>query len=263
MTTTIDLTHHHAINHYVATGQRRHPDPTIVIVDHSTGDPRSVPTEPGSLTRPVLVRRRSTGQQTPSPTTSLPANSRTEATVPRDISTWRQAVPLGCQPPEDSPWTSPLGDESSASERGVEGQVITHAERKPDLDISTALASTPPVSIPQTSQKMDVHQWRYENYVDWWRTGIAAQNGNVDPPPQNMPVDNDESSSEPRRITVLGKHPEEKPRTPPVLSIPPPPPPPQVIRVVEIPTLQVSSSPTKGNGHSNLKRGELAAKTPY
>lgn len=215
--------------------------------------PRSLPTSGDStpqyprvvIPSPTRTRRRSTGQQSPSPTptTTLPANSRADPTAPRDITSWRQGVPLGAQPEGVRPWASPLGDDDDSS-RDVE-------DLSEQPDITSPLSSTAPTSLPPSSPDAPIHQWRYENYVDWWRGGLSAPHEVVSPPPQIGEIG---SSS----VSDQGEHPQGSPvptrvtldrddRPPPVFSPPPPPlpspplhPEPQVIRIVDMPPVQVS-----------------------
>ncbi|KAG8904623.1 hypothetical protein FRB99_001420 [Tulasnella sp. 403] len=275
MPATIDSAQRHALNHYVLTGQTHLLDGydspsegtspkeverwrTRVDAGDFLIQPRSLPTE--SATPQVLPRRRSSGQQSPSPATSLPANSRADATVPRDIAAWCQAVPLGIQPPGDVPWSSRSPDSDSTSNVELEEQLISHTDRKPGPDIATALSSTPPTTLPPSTGSVDIHQWRYENYVDWWRSGMAAQQGNMSPPPPIKEVAQSRPTSPDQGEVVSPAEDAGSGRSPPTLNIPPPPPhsippEPQVIRVVEIPSMPPPSSKTRLPSHENLKRG--------
>ncbi len=200
----------------------------------------------------AVQRRRSiglTGHGSPSPATTLPANSRQDVTVPKDISTWRSAIPLGVQPPDDVPWASPVPDHDSVSTGDIEEDLIAHSGQKP----ARSMSSTAPTSIPPSSNNVDVHQWRYENFVDWWRTGMsAAHQGVVSPPPQIHELSSSGSShagDPPHSGKVEGR--------PAFLTMSPLPgmvPEPQVTRLVPIPSekpvIQAKNSP----GRDNLKR---------
>ncbi|KAG8955616.1 hypothetical protein FRC04_007607 [Tulasnella sp. 424] len=283
------LDHHqrHALNHYVLTGHARHLDgyqgeydsPSddtpphetdkwrkqafnqaagVVLADFpSSIQPRSIPAaEPATPPR-GLPRRKSSGQQSPGSGSTLPTNSRTEPTAPRDIYNWRQTVPIGCPPPEHIPWTGQVSEDDS---------VIDLA---PDPDAMSAAAT--PSSLPPASGNVEIYQWRYENYVDWWRNKMATQQtiqGVVSPPPQINEIASSSSSNSSVVSKTAPKRAATAPaaarsvevmeaRQPPTLTIPPPPPAfpePQVIRVVEIPSVQVPPAKERRPSHDNMKR---------
>lgn len=282
------LDHHqrHALNHYVLTGHARHLDgyqgdydsPSdetpphdtdrwrkqafnqqagVVLADFpSSIQPRSIPTEPATPPR-GLPHRKSSGQQSPGSASTLPTNSRTEPTAPRDISTWRQGVSLGCQPPEHIPWTGQVSEDESV------------VDLAPDPEALSSVAT--PSSLPPASGNVEIYQWRYENYVDWWRNKMATQQsiqGVVSPPPQINEVASSSSSSAASIPKTAPKRAATAPaaarsievaeaRMPPTLTIPPPPPAfpePQVIRVVEIPSVQVPPAKERRPSNDNLKR---------
>ncbi|KAG9050914.1 hypothetical protein FS837_001088 [Tulasnella sp. UAMH 9824] len=273
----------HALNHYVLTGHARHLDgyqgeydsPSDETPPHDTDRwrkqafnqqagvvladfpssilPRSLPTEPVTPPR-GLARRKSSGQQSPGSTSTLPTNSRTEPTAPRDIFTWRQGVSLGCQPPEHVPWIGQVNEDESV------------VDLAPDPDALSSAAT--PSSLPPASGNVEIYQWRYENYVDWWRNKMATQQGIqgvVSPPPQINEIASSSSSSSGRKTapkraatapaTARSVDVKEA-RMPPTLTIPPPPalPEPQVIRVVEIPSVQVPPAKERRPSNDNLKR---------
>ncbi|KAG8988076.1 hypothetical protein FRB90_002970, partial [Tulasnella sp. 427] len=272
----------HTLNHYVLTGHARHlegyqgeydspsddtpPHETdrwrkqlynqpagIVLNDFpSPVQPRSIPVaEPATPPR-GLPRRKSSGQQSPGSGSSLPTNSRTEPAAPRDIVSWRHSVPLGCPPPEHLPWTGQVSEDESTIDLAPVPEAIS--------------AAATPSSLPPSSGNVEIYQWRYENYVDWWRNKMVAQQttqGVVSPPPQINEVASSSSSSSSTVPKTSPKRAATAPaatrsvdvkdtRMPPTLAIPPPPPAfpePQVIRVVEIPSVQVP--PTKERRPSN------------
>ncbi|KAG8849967.1 hypothetical protein FRB96_000572 [Tulasnella sp. 330] len=235
--------------------------------------PFSIPSEArGSPTPPIPPRKKSTGQYSPSPSSTLPANSRLEVSVPRDIGAWVLSIPEGACPPDDAPWSSPVGESDSGTEEAIEELLIAHAERKPGPDISTIALSSEPQLLQQNKliagpkpppNDVEVYKWRYENYVDWWRTGMAAEQAK----PVSVRVAAERESSKPSmsdlgQLIVKGKLEEEKqlaeerdqtlalPSPSPATPIKPPTPgsPPRVA------SAQPPASLVQMSGAENLKR---------
>ncbi|KAG8932777.1 hypothetical protein FRC02_000546 [Tulasnella sp. 418] len=115
----------------------------------------------------------------------LGINSREEISQPRDISVWRLAIPPHCQPPDDMPWTSHVteSDDFEYEPKTVSVREPLESsesrarpiELKPGPDIHATpipLSSTLQSSAGTSPEAL--HSWRYENFVDWWRSGLKA-----------------------------------------------------------------------------------------
>ncbi|KAG9038293.1 hypothetical protein FRB95_002254 [Tulasnella sp. JGI-2019a] len=290
-----------ALHNYILTGDKRRLDGGVTVDGLKFVETPSEETPPNQVERwrqqvdaaelPVIPsptpatpprtppRKRSTGPYSPSPSTTLPANSRLELSVPRDIGAWVLSIPQGACPPDDAPWSSPVGGSEDGTEEAIEELLIAHAERKPGPDISTvALSSDGQALQPQGPKPLpndvEVYKWRSENYVDWWRTGMAAEQ-QTRPVSVHMPAEG--ASSKPslsdlgevvtKRQMVAKRTLDGEPKLPlergysPVDSIPQPPtlivkPPAQVAQVHATLSLPPPSLVQMSNPE-NLKRGSL------
>jgi len=153
-----------ALNHYVLTGRTS-------LLD---GDNHTLPPEGEhwreeddmeEYTTPIKYVE-NPSKHTPRPLTPV-HDRRQEPNEPVNISRWRLAIPQGAHPPDDAPWSS------NASVTDVDDDSADPDHRQLDLkpgpDIS--FSSNIHTSVPDPGNT-DVNQWRYENFVDWWRAGM-------------------------------------------------------------------------------------------